>query len=79
MTWQDISDTTRSATLAEEPSNQFNQVTATAAFKFSNATKLVLAGSYGRNTQDQAFLVRQPRKTGSLPGACQGLHLEAWL
>jgi len=56
MTWQDVADQTKTATLAEEPSNQFNQVTATAAFKMSKTAKLVLAGSYGRNTQDQAFL-----------------------
>ncbi len=56
MTWQDIADPTKTATLAEEPSNQFSQVTVAAAYKISSAAKLVVAGSYGRNTQDQAFL-----------------------
>jgi len=66
MTWQDIADPTKTATLAEEPSNQFNQVTAAAAFKISSAAKLVLAGSYGRNTQDQAFLDPTAAQNGQL-------------
>lgn len=66
MTWQDISSPAVSATLAEEPSNQFNQLTATAAYKFSKTAKLVLAGSYGRNTQDQAFLGPSSAQNGQL-------------
>jgi MtrB/PioB family decaheme-associated outer membrane protein len=66
MTWQDIADQTKSATLAEEPSNQFSQLTATAAYKISGTAKLVLAGSYGRNTQDQAFLDPTTAQNGQL-------------
>jgi MtrB/PioB family decaheme-associated outer membrane protein len=66
MTWQDIADPTKTATLAEEPSNQFNQLTVTAAFKISHAAKLVVAGSYGRNTQDQAYLDPTAAQNGQL-------------
>ncbi len=66
MTWQDIADPTKTATIAEEPSNQFNQVTVAAAYKISSAAKLVLAGSYGRNTQDQAFLSPSTAQNGQL-------------
>jgi MtrB/PioB family decaheme-associated outer membrane protein len=66
MTWQDVADPTKTATLAEEPSNQFNQVTIAAAFKIASAAKLVLAGSYGRNTQDQAFLNPTAAQNGQL-------------
>jgi MtrB/PioB family decaheme-associated outer membrane protein len=66
MTWQDVADPTKTATLAEEPSNQFNQFTAIAAFKMSSAAKLVVAGSYGRNTQNQAFLGPTTAQNGQL-------------
>jgi len=66
MTWQDIADPTKTATLAEEPSNQFNQVTAVAAYKISRTAKLVVAGSYGRNTQDQAYLNPAAAQNGQL-------------
>ncbi len=66
MTWQDIADPTKSATLAEEPSNQFNQFTAVAAFKISSTEKLVVAGSYGRNTQDQAYVDPTAAQNGQL-------------
>jgi hypothetical protein len=42
--------------LAEEPSNQFNQLTVTASYKFSKTAKLVVVGSGGRGTQNQAFV-----------------------
>jgi MtrB/PioB family decaheme-associated outer membrane protein len=66
MTWQDVADPTKTATIGEEPSNQFNQITATAAYKISSAAKLVLAGSYGRNTQDQAFVDPSTAQNGQL-------------
>ena len=66
MTWQDVADPTKTATLAEEPSNQFNQFTVLAAIKMSSTAKLVLAGSYGRNTQDQAFLGPSTAQNGQL-------------
>jgi MtrB/PioB family decaheme-associated outer membrane protein len=68
MTWQDIADATKTATatLAEEPSNQFSQLTATAAYKISSTAKLVVAGSYGRNTQDDPFLGPSTAQNGQL-------------
>jgi MtrB/PioB family decaheme-associated outer membrane protein len=66
MTWQDIADTTKSATLSEEPSNQFNQFTATAAYKFSKTAKLVVAGSFGRSTQNEPFLGPSTASNGQL-------------
>jgi MtrB/PioB family decaheme-associated outer membrane protein len=66
MTWQDISAPTKTATLAEEPGNQFSQLTVTAAYKISRMAKLVVAGSYGRNTQDQAFLGPSTAQNGQL-------------
>lgn len=66
VTWQDLADPTKSATLAEEPSNQFNQFLVTAAYSFSKTTRLLVAGSYGRNTQDQAFLTPASAQNGQL-------------
>ena len=44
------------ATLSTAPSNQFNQFTLKGGYNFSPTTKLVVAGSYGRNTQNDSFL-----------------------
>ena len=66
MTWQDIANPTKSATLGEEPSNQFNQFLVTAAYKIRGTAKLVVAGSYGRSTQDQAFLTPSTAQNGQL-------------
>ena len=66
MTWQDVADRTKSATLAEEPSNQFNQFSVTAAYKIRDSAKLVVTGSYGRSTQDQAFLGPSTASNGQL-------------
>jgi MtrB/PioB family decaheme-associated outer membrane protein len=56
MTWQDVANPADTAVLAEEPSNQFNQFTLTASYKFSKTAKLVVVGSFGRGTQNQAFV-----------------------
>jgi hypothetical protein len=66
MTWQDPANPTKSATLAEEPSNQFNQITATAGYKFSKTAKLVAVGSFARGTQDQAFVDPTAAQNGQL-------------
>jgi MtrB/PioB family decaheme-associated outer membrane protein len=44
------------ATMSEAPSNQFNQFILKGGYNFSPTTKLVVAGSYGRNTQNDPFL-----------------------
>ena len=56
ITWADPANAADTAVLAEEPSNQFNQVTLTASYKFSKNAKLVAVGSFGRGTQNQAFV-----------------------
>ncbi len=66
MTWQDVADPTKSATMASAPSNQFNQFSATAAYKISKTAKLVVTGSYGRNTQNEAFLGPSTAANGQL-------------
>jgi MtrB/PioB family decaheme-associated outer membrane protein len=42
--------------MSSAPSNDFNQVNGSAGFKIFSATRFVADGSYGRNTQNQAFL-----------------------
>jgi MtrB/PioB family decaheme-associated outer membrane protein len=66
MTWQDTADPTKTTTMASEPSNQFNQFSLTAGYKISANTKLVVTGSYGRNTQDDAFLGPSTASNGQL-------------
>ncbi len=66
MTWQDIANPTKTATLAEEPSNQFNQLLVTAAYKMSRTARLVIAGSYGRSTQNDTFLGPATAENGQL-------------
>ncbi len=56
MTWQDVNDPTRTATMSTAPSNDFHQLLLTGGYNFSPATKLVLFGSYARNTQDDSFV-----------------------
>ncbi len=43
-------------TISSAPNNNFSQFTATGGYSFSPTTKLVANGSYGRNTQDDAFI-----------------------
>lgn len=56
MTWQDVNDPTKSATMSSAPSNDFNQWILSGGYKFSPTTKLVMTGSYARATQNDAFL-----------------------
>jgi MtrB/PioB family decaheme-associated outer membrane protein len=56
ITWADPANPGDTAVLAEEPSNQFNQFILTASYKFSKTAKLVVVGSFGRGTQNQAFV-----------------------
>jgi MtrB/PioB family decaheme-associated outer membrane protein len=66
VTWQDVADPTKTATMATAPSNQFNQFTFLGAEKFKHNMKLVVAGSYGRNTQNDAFLGPSTANNGQL-------------
>ncbi len=56
VTWTDISDPTKSATIAAAPSNQFHQINLTGGYSFTPTTKLVVHASTARNTQDDAFV-----------------------
>jgi len=56
LTWADPANGAFTPALAEEPSNQFNQFTATVSYKFSKAAKLVTVGSFGRGTQNQPYV-----------------------
>jgi MtrB/PioB family decaheme-associated outer membrane protein len=66
VTWQDVADPTKSATLANAPSNQFNQFTFMASEKFKHNMKLAVSGSYGRNTQNDPFLGPSTASNGQL-------------
>ncbi len=56
VTWQNWADPTKFATMSSAPSNQFHQFSLTGGYNFTPTTKLVMNGSYARNTQDDAFL-----------------------
>jgi MtrB/PioB family decaheme-associated outer membrane protein len=66
MTWQDVNDPTKSATLSTPPSNDFHQFVLTGTYKFSPTTKLVANASYARNTQNDAFLGPSTAANGQL-------------
>ena len=56
MIWSDPAVIGLTSALAEEPNSQFNQFTATGSYKLSRDAKLVVVGSIGRGTQNQAFI-----------------------
>ncbi len=67
MIWSDPAVSGLTSALAEEPDTQFNQFTATGSFKFSSDAKLLLVGSIGRGTQNQAFISPSLTTEGALP------------
>jgi MtrB/PioB family decaheme-associated outer membrane protein len=56
VTFNDTSNLTKTATYAGAPSNQFHQFGLTGGYNFTSTTKLVMNGSYSRNTQNEAFV-----------------------
>jgi MtrB/PioB family decaheme-associated outer membrane protein len=57
MTWQNpFIQTPTLVTMSSAPSNQFHQLLLTGGYNFTPTTKLVVNGSYARNTQDDAFV-----------------------
>ena len=57
MIWADVAQLpTFTTALAEEPNSQFHQFTATGSYKFSRDAKLLVVGSFGRGTQNQAYI-----------------------
>ena len=67
MIWSDPAVIGLTSALAEEPNSQFNQFTATGSFKLPSDAKLVLVGSMGRGTQNQAFISPSLTTEGALP------------
>ena len=57
MTWSNWAVPGNSQTMGSAPSNQFHQLGVTGSYAFSSSTRLTANASYGRGTQDQAFLV----------------------
>ncbi|KAA6462040.1 hypothetical protein DYQ86_10470 [Acidobacteria bacterium AB60] len=67
MLWADPAVIGLTSALAEEPSSQFHQFTATGSYKLSRDAKLVVVGSIGRGTQNQAFINPSLSNEGALP------------
>jgi hypothetical protein len=67
MIWSDPAVIGLTSALAEEPASQFHQFTTTGSFKFSSDAKLVLVGSMGRGTQNQAFIDNSLTTEGATP------------
>lgn len=66
MIWPDPAVLGLTSAVAEEPSSQFHQFTATGSYKFSKDAKLVVVGSIGRGTQNQAFINPSLSNEGAL-------------
>jgi len=56
MTWENAFAPGTFATMSTAPSNEFNQLTLKGGYNFSPTTKLVVGGSYGRNTQNDQYV-----------------------
>jgi MtrB/PioB family decaheme-associated outer membrane protein len=67
MNWQNPFLPTLTAHMSSAPSNEFNQFTLTGGYHFSPTTKLVLFGSYARNTQNDQFLADPGNSPLGLP------------
>jgi MtrB/PioB family decaheme-associated outer membrane protein len=67
MIWSDPAVIGLTSALAEEPNSQFNQFTATGSYKLSRDAKLLVVGSFGRGTQNQAFISPSLTNEGALP------------
>jgi MtrB/PioB family decaheme-associated outer membrane protein len=67
MNWQNPFQPTTVAQMSSAPSNEFHQLTLTGGYHFSPATKLVMFGSYARNTQNDPFLADPGNSPLGLP------------
>jgi len=54
--WNDPADATQTPRMSSAPSNQFHQLNIAGGYSFTPGTRLTVAGSYGRSTQNEAFL-----------------------
>lgn len=58
MSWQNWATAAGTMnTISSDPSNAFSQVSATAGYNFSAATKLIVGASYAHATQNDAFIM----------------------
>ena len=75
LTWQDPSNLALASTQSSGsgPDNQFHQLNLTGGHNFSQATKVVMNASYGRNTQNDAFLTDTQLPLGSPRSSLDGL------
>ncbi len=74
VTWQDANDPTKTATISAAPSNDFHQFLLTGGYNFSPTTKLVLNGSYARNTQNDQFVTQGQNNQFPLGLPASSLH-----
>src|SRR5204862_1315252 len=56
ITWSDPPDATQTPSMSSAPSNQFHQRNIAGGYSFTPGTRLTVAGSHGRSTQNEAFL-----------------------
>src|ERR1700730_16124395 len=70
--WADPNDRTTSATMSGAPSNQFHQLGLSGGYRLMRSTQLVVSGTYGRNTQNDAFLNDPSLPLGMPRGSLDG-------
>ncbi len=58
--------------MSSAPDNQFHQISLTGGYDFSKATKLVVNATYGRSTQDDAYLTTGTELGSGLPQTSLG-------
>jgi MtrB/PioB family decaheme-associated outer membrane protein len=73
MTWQDVNNLSKSATMSSAPSNEFHQLNLAYGYNFSPRTKLVMNGAYARSTQNDSFLVSPQLPLGLPVDSLHGL------
>jgi len=56
MQWENWQKPGTSATISSAPSNDFHQFSLTGGYNFTPTTKLVMNGSYARNTQNDSYV-----------------------
>jgi len=69
MNWQNPFLPSLTAHMSSAPSNEFHQFNLTGGYHFSPTTKLVLFGSYARNTQNDQFLADPGNSPLGLPAS----------
>jgi len=73
LSWQDPNDPNRLGTLGTAPNNQFHQFNLGGGYNFSPRVKLTADVSYGRNTQNEAFLTDASMPLGIPESSLHGL------